>query len=106
MKIQRTFTVAKRQSGWNVYVGDFTHRLNTIADAFLMAGKKTYPNGVPIRKFSYAEVAADLANYCAAMGAKSKDERIACLAEFYQLCDTSPIGFTKKYWYCVGKRGV
>lgn len=107
MKIQpRQFKVAKGGSHWTELVGRFTDRLNTIADGFLMNNKTHYPSGQKIQKFTYPHVAKDLANYCKAMGAKTSDQRCACLEELYQLCDKSELGFTKKYWICTPKKTV
>lgn len=103
MKLQpRTFTIQKGQSHWGELVGRFTDRLNTIADGFLMNGATHYPDGKKIQKYTYPHIAKDLAGYCKAMGAKTKDERCACLEELYHLCDKSEIGFTKKYWWVLG----
>lgn len=111
MQINRTFTIQKGGSHWQDLVGRFTDRLNTTAEAHLKKGKKTYPDGKKIRKFTYAHVAKDLADYCRAMGAKTKDQRCSCLEELYYLCDKSEIGFTRKYWWVQGfgdksKRGT
>lgn len=99
----KNIRVEKGGSHWQDLVGRFTDRLNTIADGFLMNGKTHYPNGVKIRKYSYPEIAKDLADYCKAMGAKTKDQRCSCLEELYHLCDKSEMGFTKKYWICTPK---
>lgn len=95
-------TVGKGANGWNYQVGRFTDKLNTIADTFLMAGKKHYPNGVKIEKYAYSRIAGDLGRYCKAQGCKTTDSRVAALDELYQLCDTDKMGFTKKYWWTMG----
>lgn len=103
MKISRTFTIVKGANYWSELVGRFTDRLNTIADGFLMAGHTHYPNGTKIVKYTYRRVSMDLANYGKMMNAKDSDHRNALLEEFYQLCDKSDLGFTKKYWICTPK---
>lgn len=95
MKITRTFVVVKSQSHWNELVGRFTDRLNTIADTFLLNGKKEYPDGTPIKKYTYPRMAMELSNYCKAMKAK---DNCAELEELWQLCDKAKCGFTKAFW--------
>lgn len=103
MKIERTFTIVKGANHWSELVGRFTDRLNTIADGFLMAGHTHYPNGTKIVKYTYRRVSMDLANYGKMMNARDKDHRDELLEEFYQLCDKSDLGFTKKYWVVIPK---
>ena len=103
--LQSKLHVSKKGSShWADLVGRFTDRLNTIADGFLMNNKTHYPNGIKIRKYSYAEIAKDLADYCRAMKATTPQQRCATLEELYDLCDKSDIGFTKKYWYVCPKK--
>lgn len=95
MKIERSFVVVKAQSHWNELVGRFTDRLNTVADSFLAAGKKEYPDGSKILKYNYPRMGMELSNYCKAMKSKEKE---ACLEELWFLCDKAKCGFTKAFW--------
>ena len=95
MKISRNFIVVKSQSHWSDLVGRFTDRLNTIADTFLLNGKKEYPDGTPIKKYTYPRMAMELSNYCTAMKAKDKE---ACLEELWFICDKAKCGFTRCFW--------
>lgn len=95
MKISRTFVVVKSTSHWGDLVGRFTDRLNTIADTFLLGGKKEYPDGTKITKYTYPRMALELSNYCKAMNAKDK---CAELEELWHICDKAKCGFTKAFW--------
>ena len=95
--------VEKPISGWQYQVGRFKDKLNAIADGFLKDGKAHYPNGKKITKYTDGHMAMELSAYCRAAQCKTKEQRIEVLDEMYHLCEKSPMGFTRAFWWFNGR---
>jgi len=68
---------------------------------FSQQGRKEYPDGTKITKYTYARMSSFLSDYGKMMSAKVVNIVMLCSEELWSSCDTAKCGFTKAFWGAV-----